>query len=155
MSLAFNGARERLQDTNHCVIECPEAIWTFFFSSGYTVTLKGPFTAHIHASPHSPDLPPPIPGHPNKNLRIDEMHFEAKLQYKSVSLDAIQGNRMPEPHKPITPTPLGNPHMEEQIRQLEDPRIHIVNANLPGEPINAFGIPQATMRCLEVSIIAP
>lgn len=79
------------------------------------------------------------------------MHFESKLQYKSVSLDAIQGERRVETHKPITPTPLGNPVLEEQIRQLEDPRILIAQANLPGEPINAFGIPQATMRCLELA----
>ncbi|KAH8829934.1 LIM-domain binding protein-domain-containing protein [Flagelloscypha sp. PMI_526] len=37
----------------------------------------------------------------------------------------------------------------------DDPHIVIENGSIPGEPVNAFGIPQPTMRCLEVKSIYP
>lgn len=35
--------------------------------------------------------------------------------------------------------------------QWEEPRVLISQGFIPGEPVNAFGIPQATMRCLELA----
>ncbi|KAF8628168.1 hypothetical protein AX17_006038 [Amanita inopinata Kibby_2008] len=56
MSLSLDGARERLYARNqhHCVIECPSAVWTYRYSNGYTVILRGPLTAHIVVPPHIP-----------------------------------------------------------------------------------------------------
>ncbi|KAF8824575.1 hypothetical protein HHX47_DHR8000424 [Lentinula edodes] len=35
--------------------------------------------------------------------------------------------------------------------QWDEPRVLISQGFIPGEPVNAFGIPQATMRCLELA----
>ncbi|KZP02463.1 hypothetical protein FIBSPDRAFT_669908, partial [Athelia psychrophila] len=47
MSLSLDGARERLLSQNRAVIECVTAAWTYKYTNGYTVTLRGPLTAHI------------------------------------------------------------------------------------------------------------
>ena len=39
----------------------------------------------------------------------------------------------------------------DEDRKWEEPRVLIERAAIPGEPVNAFGIPQATMRCLELA----
>ncbi|KAF5390449.1 hypothetical protein D9757_005297 [Collybiopsis confluens] len=40
---------------------------------------------------------------------------------------------------------------QEDERKWEEPRVMIEKGFIPGEPVNAFGIPQATMRCLELA----
>jgi hypothetical protein len=40
----------------------------------------------------------------------------------------------------------------DEDKKWEEPRQIIENGSIPGEPVNAFGIPQATMRCLEVGL---
>ncbi|EIM85512.1 uncharacterized protein STEHIDRAFT_37377, partial [Stereum hirsutum FP-91666 SS1] len=47
MTLSLDGARERLYAANHAVVECVGAIWTYKYTNGYTVTLRGPLTAHV------------------------------------------------------------------------------------------------------------
>ncbi|EIN10171.1 hypothetical protein PUNSTDRAFT_63736, partial [Punctularia strigosozonata HHB-11173 SS5] len=47
MNLCLDGARERLLAQGHAVIECVTAIWTYHYNNGYTVTLRGPLTAHV------------------------------------------------------------------------------------------------------------
>ncbi|THV00586.1 hypothetical protein K435DRAFT_657005 [Dendrothele bispora CBS 962.96] len=42
---------------------------------------------------------------------------------------------------------------EEDEKKWEEPRVMIERGFIPGEPVNAFGIPQATMRCLEVGFL--
>jgi len=57
-----------------------------------------------------------------------------------------------------TPTPVGTSmQVQQQLQQVgddkkwEEPRVIIEHGSIPGEPVNAFGIPQATMRCLELA----
>ncbi|KIK54423.1 hypothetical protein GYMLUDRAFT_77127 [Collybiopsis luxurians FD-317 M1] len=45
----------------------------------------------------------------------------------------------------------GNSGDQEDERKWEEPRVMIEKGFIPGEPVNAFGIPQATMRCLELA----
>ena len=52
----------------------------------------------------------------------------------------------PSPHMPSA----SNGAPSEDPNRAEEPRYLIERAIIPTEPINAFGIPQATMRCLEV-----
>lgn len=80
-------------------------------------------------------------------------------------LDAIRGTRVPESvHKTPATTTQGSPDnassssmntasvkSEDADRLGETERLVIDHAVLPTEPINSFGIPQASMRCLEVS----
>ncbi|KAF8628158.1 hypothetical protein AX17_006028 [Amanita inopinata Kibby_2008] len=40
---------------------------------------------------------------------------------------------------------------QDDEKRWEEPRIMIERSLIPGEPVNAFGIPQATMRCLELA----
>ncbi|KAI6035644.1 LIM-domain binding protein-domain-containing protein [Pisolithus orientalis] len=157
MSLSLDGARERLVTQTHGVVECVSAIWTYKYDNGYTVTLRGPLTVHI--------LLLPVPGSATQSfqcsLKIEHFQFDANLHEKFISLDAITGTRAIEsPKTPRvrnnpTPGPNGAPlpgsHRTEEDRQWEEPRVLIRDASLPGEPVNAFGIPQVTMRCLEVS----
>ncbi|KIM60837.1 hypothetical protein SCLCIDRAFT_72284, partial [Scleroderma citrinum Foug A] len=47
MTLSLDGARERLCSQTHAAIECVSAVWTYKYSNGYTVTLRGPLTVHV------------------------------------------------------------------------------------------------------------
>jgi hypothetical protein len=175
--LCLDGARERLLAQGHAVIEVVSAMWTYEYANGYTVTLRGPLTAHVIVStPHTG------PQHPNGrplgfdihsgvgnmpfSLKIDNLEFECVRFDKLVNMDSVLGHRMQEP--PRTPrmrklpgaggTPTlaaRDPRFEEEERgrmwEDEEPRVIIERASIPGDPVNAFGIPQATMRCLEVS----
>ncbi|KAG6819458.1 hypothetical protein H0H93_011628 [Arthromyces matolae] len=47
MTLSIDGARERIYSAGHSTVECINAIWTYKYSNGYTVTLKGPLTVHV------------------------------------------------------------------------------------------------------------
>ena len=90
--------------------------------------------------------------------QFDSIRFDAYEHEKSLSIDAIIGHREPT----LTPrirnvnTPGATPNMahaedSRSSSQAQDEyRIVIEKANIPTEPVNAFGIPQATMRCLEV-----
>lgn len=158
MTLSLDGARERLIDQAHAVVECVTAVWTYKYTNGYTVTLRGPLTVHILLYPTmGSSLGPP---HQIQSwLKIAHFQFDANIHEKFISLDAITGNRIIEP--PKTPRPRNNPtptpngasgaHRTEEDRQWEEHRVTINNASIPGEPVNAFGIPQVTMRCLELA----
>lgn len=174
MTLSLDGAQERQYSQNHTLVECPNAIWTYKYINGYMVTLKGPLKAHlqfVQSSPlpnSNPMLPPqhqsqqpqpiPPPQQPRFSLKFDSITFDANLHEKSLMIDAIGGARIVEP--PKTPrmrhpaTPNATPTMTgvtEEEKKSEEPRILIEKAVIPAEPVNAFGVPQATMRCLEVS----
>lgn len=166
MTLSLDGARERLQTAGHAIVECVGAVWTYRYTNGYTVTLRGPLTAHVVATLKSP------PGN-NKDadviLKFDELQFDANFHDKFIALESVLGSRsienFPVPATPMmltapSPSSVGVGHttlalsarqqMEEE-RRWEEPRVLIDHASIPGEPINAFGIPQATMRCLELA----
>lgn len=169
MNLSFDSARERIYQHGHLVIECLDASWTYRYRNGYIVTLRGPLTAHIIATSRSP------PGSNNGDsnaimYRFDELQFDANFHDKYIALESILGARSKEnPQTPMmmtAPSPsvqasaLGsgpsgqsqtNQQQADDERKWEEPRVLIDHASLPGEPVNAFGIPQATMRCLELA----
>jgi hypothetical protein len=160
MTLSLDGARERLVSQNHAVIECVTAAWTYKYTNGYTVTLRGPLTAHVVLIPNTTRSQGAVtqPSQPY-SLKFESLDFGANFHDKSISLESIMGHRNPElsppktPHTRNAPTPTANgttPLSPEDDRKWEEPRVIIDRASIPGEPVNAFGIPQATMRCLEV-----
>jgi len=159
MTLTLDGARERMYLPGHSIVECVGAVWTYKYNNGYTVTLRGPLTAHIvFTSPH-----PPGSAQAQGSqflLKFEDFQFDANYHDKYISLDSIMGLRALESPKTPgirnAPTPTINGSTSqlqlEEDKKWEEPRVTIERASLPGEPVNAFGIPQATMRCLEVGV---
>ncbi|KAL4241490.1 hypothetical protein ABKN59_000053 [Abortiporus biennis] len=157
MHISLDGARERLVTTGHGVVECVHAVWTYRYTNGYTVTLRGPMTCHVVVIPNPPG-PNHSPSQPvGYTLKFDQLQFDANYHDKLISMDFIGGNRRSA--SPMTPrlrTPNANGNglirrPEDDDRRFEEPRLTIEGATFPPEPVNAFGIPQATMRCLELA----
>jgi len=147
MSLALDGARERNIAPGHSIVECVSAVWTYRYASGYSVTLRGALSAHvlITATPAS------------YSFKFDEFTFDANLHDKFISLDALNGRRLPESARSspwVRPLPPDHVHDSEDDTLWDEPRLLIDRCSIPGEPVNAFGIPQATMRCLEVCLLS-
>jgi len=149
MTLSLDGARERLLSQQHAVVECVAAVWTYRYTNGYTVTLRGPLTVHVLIVPHASQTTP-------YSLKFDHLQFDANHHEKFIALDSVMGHRQSDSPKTRvrampTPSPNGTVmHRVDDERIWEEPRVTIDHASIPGEPVNAFGIPQATMRCLEV-----
>lgn len=123
--------------------------------------------AVLHGQPQSP------PEHSHV-LTFDGISFTAISHEKYVMVDKILGNRAnPDStnslhqrvRHPATPnaTPILTPAGTGDVTVKEEERagtgfgpgsaeqgIVIERAVIPPEPVNAFGIPQATMRCFEV-----
>ncbi|KXN84209.1 Adhesion defective protein 1 [Leucoagaricus sp. SymC.cos] len=157
MSLSLDGARERQIATGHCIVECVAAVWTYRYTNGYTVTLRGALSAHVVITSTSAPGTNPNPAQPSTYAyKFDEFTFDANYHDKYIALDAIVGQRVPEPTKSPwirsapDPTENGTPESEDD-KKWEEPRVNIERCSIPGEPVNAFGIPQATMRCLELA----
>jgi hypothetical protein len=161
MTLTLDGARERMYAQGHAVVECVAAVWTYRYHNGYTVTLRGPLTAHVViTSPHPPGSAQAQTS-PQYLLKFEDFQFDANFHDKYIALESVMGTRVMEsPKTPRvhsrnapTPTPNGTASQQqlEDDKKWEEPRVTIERASIPGEPVNAFGIPQATMRCLEVS----
>ncbi|KAF9268326.1 hypothetical protein L218DRAFT_893298 [Marasmius fiardii PR-910] len=167
MTLTLDGARERIYDYGHAVVECVSAIWTYKFSNGYTVALKGPMTVHVVLTAAQP---PNASGHPhqmggNYFLKFENFEFEARSHEKYIALEAIVGLRSLESPRmarggngrhsvngmPTSGSTDSVMDQQDEDKKWEEPRITIERGVIPGEPVNAFGIPQATMRCLELS----
>jgi hypothetical protein len=181
MTLSLDGARERVVGPNQAVVQCVSAMWTYRYRNGYTVTLRGPFTAHVVVTPNATQNGAPAQSVPPTSfmLKIDHIQFDSNLYEKHVAVDVILGNRLDANKTPLvrnapTPSPIMNgtgippapPQQSQQPLQppplqagqrdderWEEPRITYDRATIPAEPVNAFGIPQATMRCLEVSFL--
>lgn len=141
----------------HSVVECVTAVWTYKYHNGYTVTLRGPLTAHVVITSSHP--PGAAQGAAQYPLKFEDFQFDANYHDKYIALDSVMGSRVAE--SPKTPrtrnvsTPAVNgtatqQQQREEDKKWEEPRVLIEKASIPGEPVNAFGIPQATMRCLEV-----
>lgn len=141
MSLTLDGARERSFGQGHSVVECVSAIWTYRYTNGYTITLRGPLTVHVIVTMSTP-------GNNAQTLRFEDFQFDANLHDKYISIDSIIGTRTVDPGGPVV---VQNGEEEEEDMKWEEPRVIISQAVLAGEPVNAFGIPQATMRCLELA----
>lgn len=150
MTLSLDGARERLVGQGHAVIECVQAVWTYKYHNGYTVTLRGPMTAHVLLYLTGPPMQGNVTGQP-WTLKFDQLQFDANTHDKLINIDAIAGARVDSPQLSIGPLPNGAGSPEDDHR-YDEPRSVIEHASIPVEPVNAFGIPQATMRCLEVCL---
>jgi LIM-domain binding protein len=157
MNISLDGARERIISPGHAVVECVSAVWTYKYSNGYTIHLRGPLTAHVwvvQGSQQQSAQPAPASGQPVLVLRFEHLQFDANYHDKYITIDAILGQKIGKsPHVRNAPTPVMNGISSQQVQQPDgkDDRIHYERSSLPGEPVNAFGVPQATMRCLEVS----
>jgi LIM-domain binding protein len=176
MTLSLDGARERVVGPNHAIIQCVSAMWTYRYHNGYTVTLRGPFTAHVFVIPNATQNGPPAQSAPHTfALKINHIQFDSDRYEKHVSVDVIGGNRLdtnktpqvrnapapsptingagiPPPPPPQLPQPPPPQAGQRDDERWEEPRITYERAFIPAEPVNAFGIPQATMRCLEVRL---
>ncbi|KAF8211661.1 LIM-domain binding protein [Mycena galopus ATCC 62051] len=154
MSLTLDGARERLFRPGHAIVECVSAVWTCRYSNGHIVTLRGPLTAHLvicATPPQSHSALPTNGGPPPYQLKFDDFEFDAHSHDKYIALESISGSRRPEEAAPAPANGTGNgAGTSDEDKKWEEPRQIIENGSIPGEPVNAFGIPQATMRCLEV-----
>lgn len=143
--MSFQGAMESVTDDQHkdiLKVEVVDASWTFVYSNGYVVNLRGALTAWVRFLPFDPTRPPQAQLAGHGMMKIQQLQFDAERQEKYLALDAILGTRIPE-----------SPNLAvegDDDRRYDDPRYIIANASIPVEPVNAFGIPQATMRCLEV-----
>ncbi|TFL05452.1 LIM-domain binding protein, partial [Pterulicium gracile] len=156
MSLGLDGARERLYSVGHSIVETTKAVWTCRYHNGYVVTLTGPLTVRVVVC--SPSNPPSAGEQPNAILKFEQFQFDASTHEKFISVDSIQLTRSPElpktPRSRNAPTPVPNGPPDDAVkRPWEEQRMYGDKASLPVEPVNAFGIPQATMRVLEVSSI--
>jgi hypothetical protein len=180
MTLSLDGARERVVGPNQAVVQCVSAMWTYRYRNGYTVTLRGPFAAHVVVTPNPTQNGATAQSVPPTTfiLKIDHISFDSNLYEKHVAVDVIGGNRLdanktpqvrnaptpsptingaavlsaPPPQAPQPPQPPPRQVSQRDDERWEEPRITFERATIPAEPVNAFGIPQATMRCLEVRV---
>lgn len=139
MSLSLDGARERLVSSTQACIECPDTLWTFRYENGYTIVLKGPFTSYVALTPDQPGQN----GTTGYAVRIEQIVFDSMTHEKLIKLEDIEGHR-------VASSPSAAQTFGDVDPRFELPRWHLADASFPAEPINAFGVPQATMRCLEV-----
>lgn len=157
MTLSLDGAIERNTSLTTAVVNCVAAVWTYKYFNGYTITLKGPLVANIVAVPLPSQDGVTMPLGVQYSLKLDSLTFDALLHEKSLSVESIIGHRQLQhamSHGWDVPMQLiGSLSMmrQEADRVWDEPLISIEGAKIPEEPVNAFGIPQATMRCLEVS----
>lgn len=157
MTLSLDGARERVMAANSASIDCVLAIWTYRYANGYTVTLRGPLTAHVVVIPSHPANGASAQGaaqHPSYAIKISHFSFESDRYEKFIAVDVIGGTRLDSPKTPRLRNTMLNGANGKEEERWED-RVMYERASIPQEPVNAFGIPQATMRCLEVSSPAP
>jgi hypothetical protein len=139
MSFSVDGATERLDAGSlgsplSSVVECKSASWTYRYENGYTVVLRGPFVAHVQLDPVSS----------GSRLRylIKGFNFNASNHERCISINAIQGRR------------LQLPIQNNQTQPVAEEPMRFESATLPAAPVNAFGIPQMTMRCLEAGTLS-
>ena len=148
MHIAIDGAREsRLRDNEDVIrLLTATARWTFQFQNGYTVVLRGPLTAHIRIQTPENGASYPFMDLNGFTLRCEHLQFDGECHDKMVSLDRILCMRQPD-----SPSIESLSEHEIEERKFDD-KYHLNGLQIPVEPVNGFGIPQATMRCLEVSL---
>ncbi|EJD54103.1 hypothetical protein AURDEDRAFT_53428 [Auricularia subglabra TFB-10046 SS5] len=150
MTLTAEGAVERLgrapNGAPNMTLDCPHATWTCRYTTGYTVTLRGPISASMSMQADGV-------------LRFDSVTFEAKHHEKHIIVDAI-GRGTPKGATPATlhsspsnsNTTKTDDSLDTKTGLTPDDRTAVSDPNLPPDPVNGFGVPQATMRCLEVRV---
>ncbi|EKM59536.1 uncharacterized protein PHACADRAFT_250104 [Phanerochaete carnosa HHB-10118-sp] len=148
INFSLSGATElRVADNPMvCKVEIPRAAWTFTYANGYTVTLKGPLTAHMRIHPGAFDYTRRQQlVQPGYALQFEHFQFDGEIIEKSLSLNILAPPRTSE-----SPSS-GTGQLENEDERRDEPRNYIEHMFIPVEPVNAFGIPQATMRCLELA----
>lgn len=176
MTLSLDGARERVVGPDHAIVQCVSTMWTYRYHNGYIVTLRGPFTAYVTVTRNAiPDGTVPGSAPPTLMLKFDHIQFDSHVYEKHVAVDIIDGNRrdtnkINTPQIPNVSTststrsgagvqpplhslqlqPLRVCQRNEERWELKEPRITYERAFIPADPVNAFGVPQAVLRCLEV-----
>ncbi|TFK56243.1 hypothetical protein OE88DRAFT_1652902 [Heliocybe sulcata] len=143
MQIAMDGARERLVNHTSAMVESQSATWSFRYGSGYIVTLRGVMLVVVSCAPGPANMP---------SYKIEQISFDAHFHDKVISLEYLFLNRMVMPNEsPKTPRSRPPNQQREDERRIEDGIMVIDRQAMPPEPVNAFGIPQATMRCLELA----
>lgn len=145
MSFSLDGVTERYVPASagspsHAVVQCKKASWTYRYHNGYTVVLRGPLTVDVHVETLPSGQPP--------KYQIKCFNFDAGTHEQQIALEAIEGIRHQVDASNMT---VKDSQFASGSLPLEDARVALENASIPMEPINAFGIPQVTMRCLEVA----
>lgn len=157
--LVLGGVKETSPAMGEGLVDCAEASWVYTFKSGYIISLKGPLRAHVVVVPN----PPNGSALRTHSLKFHYIEFSSNHYEKFLDVNVIIGRRTLGP-----PVALAAPEQGKSAQgqgqdlqpspstgRPEDHYIGIENAKLPPEPVNAFGIPQATMRCLEVTALPP
>ena len=144
MSISLENAVERSNYGFGLVLESSTASWTFRYTNGYVVTLKGQFIATLVS----------VGMNQTSTLKFESITFDSKMHEKALRIEAIKGQRSEPMHLPLgtraeSTSTMSSPSQDEE-KQASDLVVVINQAQIPAEPVNAFGIPQATMRCLEV-----
>ncbi|THG95654.1 hypothetical protein EW145_g7919 [Phellinidium pouzarii] len=173
MAISLENAKERFVQSLYpasytSVVDCPNAVWTFRYTNGYIVTLRGTLSATLVTFTNTASSlmqtgvngagPPP----PQYIHKFENITFNSKTHEKALRVEAIEGKR----RDPVTRTPKmkaepspgsstiastsSSPPQDEE-RGSGEFVVYIDEAAIPVEPVNAFGIPQATMRCLELA----
>lgn len=133
---------ERLSDHDDVIrIQTAMAQWVFKFQNGYTVVLKGPLTAHVRIVP---GYSVPFPETTGFSLKCEHLQFDGETHDKLFSLDKLLAARQ-------APSPSAGPAEADSDERRYEEKYTLDKIQIPAEPVNGFGIPQATMRCLEVS----
>ncbi|KAI6023184.1 hypothetical protein PISMIDRAFT_335888 [Pisolithus microcarpus 441] len=156
MTLALGGARERLVDQAYTVVECGTALWTYNYTNGYIVTLRGPLIVHMLSCPVPGSSSTP-PQRLQYSLKIGHFQFDANTHEKFIFLNAITGSRIiaspttPKARNDHMPSSNSVPdsHRTKGDGKWEEHRVFINNASMPGAPVNSFGISNVTMLCME------
>ncbi|KZT20662.1 hypothetical protein NEOLEDRAFT_1075259, partial [Neolentinus lepideus HHB14362 ss-1] len=142
MQIVMDGARERLINHSSAIVDSASATWSFRYTNGYIVTLRGGMSVVVSYTPAGLHIP---------SYKIEQITFDAFFHDKVIALDHLLANRVIVPSdSPKTPRSRPPAQQREEERRNEDGVVVIDRLAIPPEPVNAFGIPQATMRCLEV-----
>ena len=141
MTLSLDGAHESIVGPNCAIVQCASAMWTHRYHNGYTVTHRGPFTAVAVIRNETLDgTEARTASAPASTftLKLDHIQFDSNVYEKRVAVDVIDGHQL-------------DTNNALQFHDASAPTSIIYErAFIPADPVNAFGIPQATMRCLEV-----
>jgi hypothetical protein len=150
MKLSFSGAREHVVEPNYAIVQCDSAMWTYQFYNGYIVTHHGPFAAHVFGIPDASQNGAPVESAPHSafSLKIHHIQFDSDRYEMHYSADGIPGswldvNKIPQVLNPPTSS-------QRDDERSEEPWIPYEYQPIPEKPVNNFGIPQATLRVLEV-----
>lgn len=148
INFSLSGATETRYADNSMItkVEVTCASWTFTYATGHIITLKGPLTAHMRIIPGQFDMTRPLlQPQPGYALQFEYFQFDGELIEKSLMLRVISPPRISD-----TPSS-GTSQFESEDERRDESRNFVDQLSIPVEPVNAFGIPQATMRCLELA----